>query len=321
MVTSPRWRSPKYPPKEAILQKQYDWRTKMGKTSERQIRSKSAGWQSKSPRLPEPPLSRGSVAGLDSDLGDFFEYVREAEIAFVHARHLRQLAAAKARLPGRRDLPDGSFAILHYPWDLPDEGIFCVSHAWLTEHHPDPRGAQLAELVAELDGLGVSDTALVFCDYCSLHQQNSAKSKSEESRLSEKEKALSLEKALGGMEKLFSQGPGCGTACDFGGCKVVVLPNTSYGPPFFDRGWCFFELSVATNAGRVVNAKNSGVRELMRQVPGRLDLVAKALRVNKRFSRQGDVAVVEAMVSRLLRAGQKRAVSAQQVASRLLNTM
>ena len=124
-----------------------------------------------------------------------------------------------------------------------------MSHGWLSEAHPDPKGTQLIELVVELDRLRVGDDHPVFYDFCSLPQIDKTHPDvqkiglaalphgHEARRTAEEDHLFSI--ALREMHLLYTMGFG----------SVLVLPNVpgsaDHCVQYIDRGWCFFELAVS----------------------------------------------------------------------------
>jgi len=137
-----------------------------------------------------------------------------------------------------------------------NEGSPCivVSHPWRFPGHPDrdpdlpaeQRGAQLHELIEELDRLSIKDDVLVFYDFCSLPQMP---------RTPEEDRCFGL--ALDKMHLLYTSPS----------CSVSVLPSVglpkSKGREYIKRAWCFFELMISADCERICNTDNDDVATLL----------------------------------------------------------
>jgi hypothetical protein len=85
-----------------------------------------------------------------------------------------------ARWVDEADFWRGSYTVhaadpqVSVPGVVPREPWFnttiAVSHRWLDRYHPDPEGAQFAELMALSEKLGLVDSQAFLLDYCSLPQ-------------------------------------------------------------------------------------------------------------------------------------------------------
>ena len=95
-----------------------------------------------------------------------------------------------------------------------------VSHRWLRPDHPDPDGAQLRELLALCEGLGLHDTQTFLIDYCSLPQQT--RGPNEETFFRDH---------LPGFQARFKH--------------VTIVLNTG-SADYATRAWCMFELMLAS---------------------------------------------------------------------------
>jgi len=173
--------------------------------------------------------------------GVFRDYVREAQIKWVRAGVFRRWNAQSQRMSRSQELHEDDFVV-----GGETLGRVVVSHPWLSKRHPDPNGHQLKDLVDELDRLSIGDDELVFYDYCSLSQVPRSQAETNLFR-----------RALNDMHLLYTMGD----------AKVLVLPgiaeNAENPRAYNDRGWCFFELSISADHGRICNADDPRVSDLL----------------------------------------------------------
>eukprot|EP00927_Polykrikos_kofoidii_P083238 TRINITY_DN8481_c0_g2_i1.p1 TRINITY_DN8481_c0_g2~~TRINITY_DN8481_c0_g2_i1.p1 ORF type:complete len:393 (-),score=59.74 TRINITY_DN8481_c0_g2_i1:73-1251(-) len=209
------------------------------------------------------------VQNFDAGGHIFSHVLASTGIALVSVAYIRELREVSELLPRRQDLPKDKYisgnTLDHQMRFGAPRTVFVVSHAWLTEEHPDPTGARLNELANTLELVSASDKDLVFFDYCSLHQRACPLSCSKESRgfqsrsmsedLSDSrdaEEARLFKAARANMDVIFASAR----------VKVLVFPkihDVSDAPAIFvrnasaylSRAWCLFEFSIALYFGRI----------------------------------------------------------------------
>jgi len=181
-----------------------------------------------------------------------------------------------------------------------------VSHAWLSREHPDPAGLRLKELVDVVDRLKVPGSAVVFLDFCSLPQHDKMYLKHlapgenvppghPALRTDTEERQFQL--AMRGMQKLYTSNVSRVVVL----CSVPSLPVKGYtmnDTRYWDRGWCFFEFSIACDYDRVVNPWDDSVKQLVKLAPRNMKEFSTAL-PNKGFTCSGDANCVKNMFSQL----------------------
>jgi len=206
-------------------------------------------------------------------------------VALLDAQWMVELAARGGVLWPRQKPPDEAFLSLSEVQACSTSdyclSVVCISHCWLQPDHPDPRGYNLRAAAHVLDIL-ISKSELrigVFLDFCSLHQNCRDGDGTPQGRglgyAAGKTDAVSrfpaendlFEQALGSLGTLYSHPH-----------TIVFMmtafppdyrdPNRYNTPPgsnvkdYFDRGWCFCELSWAMmvkGSGLVLDlAKDTG---------------------------------------------------------------
>mmetsp|Transcript_36028 Transcript_36028/g.103586 ORF Transcript_36028/g.103586 Transcript_36028/m.103586 type:complete len:678 (-) Transcript_36028:162-2195(-) len=204
------------------------------------------------------------------------------DIALVRVGYFRQLHANRGRLQRRQQLPKTAIVVGEQIMDLTfgkyATRLFAVSHAWLSTEHPDPSGAQLEELLLQVENLRCADESLVFYDFCSLYQID--KMHPEVAQLKPGEnlrpghpagitppQLKATRAATAGIDLLYASAM----------CEVVVLPTVHnianlVGPvctrnrlDYINRGWCRIEFCVAKFFGRIANTSVAKVRALLGQ--------------------------------------------------------
>lgn len=135
----------------------------------------------------------------------------------------------KARWVDREDMWGASYTVHAADPRVRVEGVvpcepwfnttIAVSHRWLSPDHPDPDGAQLRELLALADRLGLHDNQALLIDYCSLPQQPRSQ-----------EQATWFSEQLPGFQEQF---------------KYVTLVLNTGSADYSTRAWCMFELMLA----------------------------------------------------------------------------
>jgi hypothetical protein len=131
-----------------------------------------------------------------------------------------------SRLKESRELDSWEYLERGRPADAAAlESFVFVSHRWLTPSHPDPDGAQLAELRQRLRALPMPDadraSLLVFYDFCSLPQRP---------RSADEEAGFCRD--LGMLESLSRR------------AGHFIILSEGYRD-YVNRAWCFFEAITA----------------------------------------------------------------------------
>ena len=200
-------------------------------------------------------------------------------VAWVSVGYLRKLAASDGYFVRRQELELVPGA-LHLGAPPREVSLFTVCYGWETSWHPDPTGQRLRDAVAVLDNAGACDDDLVFWDFCCLFQKNNEGERSEL-------ETLLFKHAVSGMTRII--------ASSF--IRVIVLPRISASAenqtPLLERGWCVFELFLASYCTRLLYQRGPGNEVIEQTVsqamdPARLYDVAKLFN-SVRFTGNADV--------------------------------
>lgn len=245
--------------------------------------------------------------------------VRNAEIAWIKCSTVRAWARnASGKLVRRQEIQCTDFVTeneMYASWfgtccwcarRSEKRRSFIVSHAWLSKAHPDPDGVHLKEIVEELRKARASDDDVVFVDFCSLYQTDlnhpdAVAILNRGERLPEGHSALrtphqneAFQHAMSIMHELYT----------WYACEVLIVSsvpdNSCNNIPYYNRGWCFFELAISADYWRIANISTEHAAELLNSNGLPLDVQKFESEFQKKvFTNKGDEKIVLALYRKL----------------------
>mmetsp|Transcript_64553 Transcript_64553/g.112731 ORF Transcript_64553/g.112731 Transcript_64553/m.112731 type:complete len:460 (+) Transcript_64553:61-1440(+) len=172
-----------------------------------------------------PPAAPKKI-NADVPLTSVEDLVKSGAIRFVDLSWLEDMHKAGQILKRRQELPEEAFVPIETMLQFLEKKpylIFVVSHGWLAEKHPDPKGMHLATLVQQLHGI----SGVVFWDFMSLFQVPRTHSQE-----------VLFRQALDSMHLVYS-------IKGAGGYRLTDVPADAENPtPYDARGWTTFETCV-----------------------------------------------------------------------------
>ena len=186
----------------------------------------------------------------------------QAQLAWVKVSFIRRQQFIKGPFPRRQDLKDSDVVVGRPPLG---RRLYCLSHQWDSEFHPNPSGDKMRRLAIILDRLQADDNDLLFVDFCSLPQvgrdvpddyflENDLMMDRQAERSHDETDRFRF--CMWEMSRLYG----------FHECHVIVLPQSSRdfpggenawgrvsNDPYHNRGWCASEYSIARSNGRICN--------------------------------------------------------------------
>lgn len=162
------------------------------------------------------------------------ELLAKLRLMWLRADYILSLRA----LPRHQDVPTEAFVRVNT--ETPDNMPVAVSHPWLDRLHPDNEDHfQLLLLQARLIKQGITGDTPVFYDYLSLPQR---RLDGHDDRTVEQYTAF--QQGLDSMNTVFAY------------ARVIIIecvpPGVTNSLAYHERGWCFFEVSLAIMGGVLV---------------------------------------------------------------------
>mmetsp|Transcript_60402 Transcript_60402/g.155682 ORF Transcript_60402/g.155682 Transcript_60402/m.155682 type:complete len:528 (+) Transcript_60402:79-1662(+) len=195
--------------------------------------------------LPPVPVTLPPVLASSAPLARYREWdsikqaLESGDTVLIKGSYVEQVYLSNELLSRRQELPAEAFWKAEdliadiQDYTRPTPQLLAISHAWLTEEHPDPEAWNLAGWAPLLKHFARSckvgtENLAIFLDWCSLHQQPR-----------EEEEEACFKRALQNIELWFAHQRS----------QVWLLTAVPEGLPLYkERGWCHFERALSTMA-------------------------------------------------------------------------
>jgi len=184
-------------------------------------------------RRPSEAIRRGMLGSFEAEHIDVL--LADSGVRWISPEYIVALARHCEKTgepyPRCQDLPKEAFV-------RPVRRPYAVSHAWLSSEHPDPNGLHMKILAKKVQHNGLKADDAIFLDFLSMPQKDKYGFRTEKD-------TETFKKALKSLNDVYALCHG-----------IIIHQIPSSDPsivPYLERGWCFFEVSVALITGRLVD--------------------------------------------------------------------